>query len=200
MQTSPLLHHLVDLNSSETERAGSSVLAPFGATHSASRIAAADATGFDRGLRTADANLKQALSDQEARLRNESEAGRRRLVEGEARILQTKLEEGLEAVRKEMAAAIARTLAPFIAGRLREQAMNDIVAAAEDLVKDGMPTTVEISGPPDLMPVLAQRLEPFATVVRVAAVSSPEIRVRIDTRIIETRLSDWVTQIEGALQ
>jgi hypothetical protein len=74
------------------------------------------------------------------------------------------------------------------------------VTAAEDLVRDGMPTTIEISGPPDLMPVLAQRLEPLATVVRVAAVASPEIRVRIDTRIIETRLADWVAQIEAALQ
>ncbi len=200
MQTSPLLHHLVDLNSSEADRSGTSVLAPFGATHSASRIAAADAMGFERGVRAADTNLKQALSDQEARLRGEFEAARRRLVEGEARILEAKLEAGIEATRQDTAAAIARTLAPFIAGRLRDQALNDVVAAAEDLVRDSMPTTIEISGPADLMPVLAQRLEPLATVVRVAAVSSPEIRVRVDTRIIETRLSDWVIQIEGALQ
>ena len=108
------------------------------------------------------------MSDQEARLRGEFEAARRRLVEGEARILEAKLEAGIEATRQDTAAAIARTLAPFIAGRLRDQALNDVVAAAEDLVRDSMPTTIEISGPADLMPVLAQRLEPLATVVRVS--------------------------------
>jgi len=74
------------------------------------------------------------------------------------------------------------------------------VTAAEELLKDGTPMNVEISGPPDFTPILVKRLEPLATVVRIAAVNSPEIRVRVDTRIIETRLSDWVGQIEGALQ
>ena len=200
MHTSPLVHHLIDLNVGENENAGGNVLAPFGATHSASRIAAADATGYERGLRNAESVLNKALSEQEARLKDEFESARRQLLEGEASKLAAKIDEGMAALRKELGAALAQTIAPFVVGRLREQALEDVVTAAEDLVKDGTPLTIEVSGPADFTPVLVKRLEHFATVVRIAAVSSPEIRVRVDTRIIETRLSDWVAQIEGALQ
>jgi hypothetical protein len=200
MHTSPLVHHLIDLNVSEKENAGGNVLAPFGATHSASRIAAADAKGYERGLRNAESELNKALNEQEARLRAEFETARRQLLEGEASKLASKIDDGLAALRKELATALAQTIAPFVVGRLREQALEDVVTAAEDLVRDGTPLTIEVSGPADFTPVLVKRLENFATVVRIAAVSSPEIRVRVDTRIIETRLSDWVAQIEGALQ
>jgi hypothetical protein len=200
MHTSPLVHHLIDLNVSEGENAGGNVLAPFGATHSASRIAAADAIGYERGVRSVESELKNALHEQETRLKEEYETSRRQLMEGEASKLAAKIDEGMTALRKELAAALAQTIAPFVVGRLREQALEDVVTAAEDLVKDGTPLTIEVSGPPDFTPVLVKRLENFATVVRIAAVSSPEIRVRVDTRIIETRLSDWVAQIEGALQ
>lgn len=200
MHTSPLVHHLIDLNVSERENAGGNVLAPFGATHSASRIAAADATGYERGLRNAESELNKALNEQETRLKGEFETARRQLLDGEAAKLASKIDEGMAALRKELAAALAQTIAPFVVGRLREQALEDVVTAAEDLVKDGTPLTIEVSGPADFTPVLVKRLEQSATVVRIAAVSSPEIRVRVDTRIIETRLSDWVAQIEGALQ
>ena len=200
MHTSPLVHHLIALNVGENETAGGNVLAPFGATHSASRIAAADATGYERGLRNAESVLNKALNEQEARLKDEFESARRQLLEGEASKLAAKIDDGMAALRKELAAALAQTIAPFVVGRLREQALEDVVTAAEDLVKDGTPMTIEVSGPADFTPVLVKRLEQSATVVRIAAVSSPEIRVRVDTRIIETRLSDWVAQIEGALQ
>ncbi|MDO9382594.1 MAG: hypothetical protein Q7T86_06985 [Hyphomicrobiaceae bacterium] len=200
MLTSPLVHHLIDLNNSESENAGGNVLAPFGATHSASRIAAADAGGYERGVRSAASELKNALHEQETRLKEEFETSRRQLLEVEASRLAAKIDEGMASLRQELAGALAQTIAPFVVGRLREQALEDVVAAAEDLVKDGTPLTIEVSGPPDFTPVLVKRLENFATVVRIAAVSSPEIRVRVDTRIIETRLSDWVAQIEGALQ
>ena len=155
---------------------------------------------YERGLRNAESVLNKALNEQEARLKDEFESARRQLLEGEASKLAAKIDEGMAALRKELAAALAQTIAPFVVGRLREQALEDVVTAAEDLVKDGTPVAIEVSGPADFTPVLVKRLEHFATVVRIAAVSSPEIRVRVDTRIIETRLSDWVAQIEGALQ
>lgn len=201
MQTSPLVHHLIDLNGSEIEQAAvGGMLSPFGATHSASRISAAEAKGYERGIQSADAELKKALAEQEERLRAEIEISRRQMFETEAARLAVRLEEGLTSLRAELAAIVAQTIAPFVVGRLREQALEDVVTAAEELLKDGTPMNVEISGPPDFTPILVKRLEPLATVVRIAAVNSPEIRVRVDTRIIETRLSDWVGQIEGALQ
>jgi hypothetical protein len=198
MQTSPLVHFLIDLNSSESEQVDTNVLTPFGATHSASRIAAADAGGFERGRRTADQDLRVALTDLQAKLAREHGEARRQWVEAEGARMAETLERGMAAIRMEMAASIARTLAPFVIVRMREQAVEDIVAAAEELVNDGMPLTIEVSGPPDLAAVVTKRLEPLATVVRLAPVTTPELRVRVDTRIIETRLNDWVSLIEDA--
>lgn len=200
MQTSPLVHHLIDLNSSDTERAGANVLAPFGATHSASRIAQADAAGFERGRRASDHELRQALADQHANLTREFEDARRQWVDTEAAKLSQSLEVSIAAVRTDLAATLASTITPFLVGRLRDQAMDDVVGAVEKLVSDGMPLSIEVSGPPDLAGAVAKRLEPLATVVKLAPVASPELRVRVDTRIVETRLNDWLGLIEGALK
>lgn len=198
MQTSPLVHFLIDLNSSETEQVDSNVLSPFGATHSASRIAAADASGFERGRRAGDQDLRQALADQHAKLTREHDEARRNWVETESARLVTSLEGSIRAIRSEMAASIAKTVAPFLVNKLREQAVEDIVAAAEDLVNDAMPLSIEVSGPPDLAALVTKRLEPLASVVRIAQVATPELRVRVDTRVIETRLNDWISLIEDA--
>lgn len=200
MQTSPLMQHLIDLNGdASAPDTGAGVLAPFGATHSALRIAAADAAGFERGRQSTDAERAAVLSDMEARHARELAAARQQWSEAEASRIATHLEHGMAGMRTELAAAMVRALIPFIADRLRNQAVEDMVAAAEDLVADAMPLTIEVSGPADLAAVLARRLEPFGTVVRTAGASDAELRVRADARILETRIKDWLALVEGAL-
>lgn len=200
MQTSSLVHHLIDLNAGESERTAADVLAPFGATHSATRMAAADAAGFERGRLSGAAEMKRVLAEQDARFTSERDLARRQWTEAEGQKLAGMLDKGMATVRDELALAIAQTMSPFIVGRLREQALEDLTVAAEELVSEHMPLAIEISGPPDLTAALAERLESLATVIRVAAVVTPELRVRVDKRVIETRLNDWIQLIEDALR
>lgn len=201
MQTSPLVQHLIDLNGDDAAPSGTAagVLAPFGATHSAVRIAAADAAGFERGRQSTDAERAAVLSELETRHAHDLAEARRQWSEAEASRVATHLESSVAAMRVELAAAIARVLVPFVADRLRNDAVEDMVAAAESLVADAMPLTIEVSGPADLTAVLARRLETLGTVVRVAGASDAELRVRADERILETRMKEWLAQIEEAL-
>lgn len=200
MQTSSLVHHLIDLNTSETERSADSVLAPYGATHSASRMATADAAGFERGRLSAQADVRQLLAEQEARFVRQRATDRQQWVDAQSSVLASRLDEGVAAVRQELAATISKVIVPFIVARLTEQAVGDLVAAADDLVKDSMPLTIEVSGPTDLRAEVVRRLEPLATVVRASPEQATELRVRVDDKILESRLTDWIALIEDVLR
>jgi hypothetical protein len=199
MQTSPLVQYLIDLNGDDAPHTGAGALAPFGATHSALRIAAADAAGFERGRRSTETELTGALAELEVRHARERDEARILWTDTEAERLTAQLAASIAAVREDLAATVARTLLPFIEGRLRDRAIDDLAAAAEVLVAEAMPLTIEVSGPPDLAAALARRLETLGTVVRTASPSGAELRVRADSRILETRLKDWLVAIEGAV-
>jgi hypothetical protein len=200
MQTSPLVQHLIDLNSEPGPGADSGLLTPFGATHSQTRMAAAEAQGFERGRRSVDEGLRQAVADLEAKFAQEREVMRRQWTEAQAQKMQAHLEAGLAKLRLELAQSVAGVIGPFLANRLREEAVEELTTAAEALVNEGMPLTIEVSGPADLTGAIARQLEPLATVVKVALVETPELRVKVDNRMIETRFKDWVSLVEDVLR
>jgi hypothetical protein len=200
MQTSPLVQHLIDLTPSDAPQSADSSLAPFGATHSASRIAAADKAGFERGRLTVDAELSAKLREQEQRFARDCAALRQQWVEAESERLHAQFLAGMASLRTEMASALAQTMTPFIAARLRSQAAEDLAAMAETLIADAMPLTVEVSGPADLTAVLMRRLEALGTVVRVVPGDATELRVRADARLLQTRVADGLALIEDSLK
>lgn len=201
MQTSPLTKHLIDLNAEAAQRSeGGGMLSPFGATHSQTKIASAEASGYERGRRSIEHEMRQAVTDLEARFAQERATIRREWTETQAQKLSVQLDEGMARLRLELSQSIAEVLVPFLAARLREQAVEDMTAAAEALVNEGLPPTVEVSGPADLTGAIARQLEPLATVVKIALVETPELRVKVDNRMLETRVKDWLAIVEDVLR
>lgn len=200
MQTSPLIQHLIDLNADPGQRSESGVLSPFGATHSQTRIAAAESQGFEKGRRSIEHELRQAVGDLEARFANERATIRKEWTEAQANKMRDQLDAGLARLRLELHQSVTQAIMPFLAARLREQAVEELTAAAEALVNEGMPPTVEISGPADLTAAIARQLEPLATVVKIALVETPELRVKVDNRMLETRFKDWLAVVEDVLR
>lgn len=200
MQTSSLIQHLVDLNTAEAEQSQKGTLAPFGATHSASRLSKAEEAGYERGRASLQAEMRQAVldmkTDADARLRDHRE----QWVEKEAEKLASDVEAGLAKVRLEMAESLTRMLLPFLAGRLEEAALEEIAVAAGGVINECAGVTVELSGREDLSRDLAGRLEMSADYVKVSPDEKPEVRVKIDSTLLETRLADWLKDIEGALR
>lgn len=200
MQTSSLIQHLVDLNSNEAEQSRQGTLAPFGATHSASRLSKAEAVGFERGRATVQDDMQRALSEQRAEADHALIEARKRWIEDEAIKLAADVEAGLEKVRQEMAASLTRALVPFLAGRLEEAALEEIGAAAGAVVNESAGVTIELAGREDLTQALAGRLEMAADYVKVTQQDQAEVRAKIDSTLLETRLADWLKDIEGALR
>lgn len=200
MQTSPLIQHLIDLNADPGQRSESGVLSPFGATHSQNRIAAAETQGYEKGRRSIEHEMRQTVGDLEARFAQERATIRKEWTDTQAQKMRDQLDEGLAKLRLELFQSLTRTMMPFLVARLREQAVEELTAAAEALVSEGTPPTVEISGPADLTGAIARQLEPLATVVKIALVEAPELRVKVDNRMIETRLKDWLAVVEDVLR
>ena len=144
--------------------------------------------------------MRQAVldmkTDADARLRDHRE----QWVEKEAEKLASDVEAGLAKVRLEMAESLTRMLLPFLAGRLEEAALEEIAVAAGGVINECAGVTVELSGREDLSRDLAGRLEMSADYVKVSPDEKPEVRVKIDSTLLETRLADWLKDIEGALR
>lgn len=200
MQTSPLSRHLVAIATGSVDETAS-VLAPNGATHSVARLAAAESAGYERGRQAAAADSTRALVRLEQDISERHALARRQWVEHEADRLTASVAESTAVLKREFGEAIARSIVPFAMSRLRQEALDEIAAAAAELVNEAMPLAIEISGPDDLTAALRQRLEHVSTVMRVVPDgSSSELRVRVDTAVIQTRLQEWTRLLEEVLQ
>lgn len=199
MLTSPLAHHLIDLGPGDPAAAAPGALTPLGATHSMVKLNAAEATGYARGRGAALVELEQRITTQENNFASESEAARRHWVESESTRFATALSDGLSRLEQDVADGVARTLLPFVTERLRETALDHLAGAAEQLVTDSMPASLEISGPADLTAQLVKRLENLSVLVRIVPGDDVDLRVRADTSVLETRIKEWTARIAKAI-
>ena len=103
-------------------------------------------------------------------------------------------------IRQEMAQSLTRALIPFLAGRLEETALEEIGVAAGAIISESAGVTVEVSGRADLTRDLAGRLEMSADYVKTSPEENAEVRAKIDSTLLETRLAEWLKDIEGALR
>jgi hypothetical protein len=200
MQTSPLARHLVTIGTSQAAVDAADVLAPHGATHSIARLAAAESEGYERGRAMAEAALAQRFQEQERHLDERLDAMRREWVAQQADHLERTLAESVTAMQAELADAVARTLLPFVERRLRQDALDEIALATEDLVKESLPLSIELSGPADLTSELAKRLDGLSTVCRVVANAGVELRVRAENKVLQTRIREFCEMLEDAVR
>lgn len=198
MQTSPLARHLVPIQTTADEDV--SVLAPHGATHSAVRLNAAETAGYERGRQVTEAAVAERMLALERAFVEARALERQAWIDQEAERLAASIGESLAAVKHDTGAAIARAVIPFVARRLRADAVDEIAASAEDLVNESMPLAIEISGPEDLVAALQKRLEKGSAVVRIVDGDTAELRVKVGSGVLQTRLKEWSELLEEVLR
>lgn len=113
---------------------------------------------------------------------------------------------GLEAARLSISGHVATILMPLLRNGLTQSAIQTFVAELDSMIESAEGVTVEVVCPRALMePVraalgeaMARRGAPPGT-VRCILGESAEVRVAINDTVLETRLADWLSRLEGVL-
>ncbi len=125
-----------------------------------------------------------------------------KLAEG----LADELRVGLDAARLSISTHVATALIPLLRSGLTQSAIQVFVAELDAMIENAEGVIVEVVCPRVLMePVRAALGEAMARrgaapgTVRCIAGDSAEVRVAINNTVLETRLADWMSRIEGVL-
>lgn len=148
----------------------------------ARREAEADATAAIAALEAARAEDQQAFESRIAAMRADWTAQEAdRLADG--------FTSALDGFGARLSDALAPILVPFVAERVRDQALREL----DTLVKQQMALgsgAVQITGPQDLLDALGARLG-AARGITFTPGTTPEVRIEADGAVIETQLQAW---------
>ena len=116
---------------------------------------------------------------------------RRHWVEAESAVLASAITEQARALEERVAESLARVLRPFLGEALRQEAIHDLHATLASLVKDDQAGILAVTGPADLVEALTRRLGVPPGRIAITTDGSPDLRVRLNGTLVETRLGAW---------
>lgn len=117
------------------------------------------------------------------------------------------LRAGIDSARLTISDHVATALLPFLRAGIKREAIESFVAELGDMVEmaDGM--SVDVACPRELIEPLREALGDAMAKrgarpgsVRCIPGDTSEIRVKLDNTVIETRLADWLTRLDGVLK
>ncbi|SDN41390.1 hypothetical protein SAMN05216360_10868 [Methylobacterium phyllostachyos] len=162
--------------------------------------AAARAEGYREGEAAArEAAAADAAAEREAAAAALAEA-RQRWVEAESAVLASAIADQARALEERLAESLTRVLHPFLTAALRQEAIRDLHATLASLVADDQAGTLAVTGPADLSEALAQRLDLPPGRIAVTTHGGPDLRVRLNGTLVETRLGAWGERIAALVE
>ncbi len=134
------------------------------------------------------------------------EEAMRHYSSGLADRLAGELRAGIDSARLTISSHVATALVPFLRAGITRAAIESFVAELGEMVEmtDGM--SVDVACPRELLEPLrealgdamAKRGAPAGS-VRCIPGDGSEIRVMLDNTVIETRLADWLSRLDGVM-
>lgn len=161
---------------SDTERAVEKALAE--ARVEFERLRAADRIEHERQLADRTSEIEEAIAN--------------RLAAGIA--------SGLQQINDGVATHVARVLARFLEGAVRERALDELSEAVAALLAEGGATRVTIAGPAGLVERLKAAAEAAKTPVTTVTSGAADVTVTIDDTLLGTRIDAWMQRISAAVK
>jgi hypothetical protein len=95
---------------------------------------------------------------------------------------------------------VARILVPFLAEALRRQVVDDLTQTVSTILAGADAPALRLSGPPDLVAALRERLAGHAAAIDCVAADAADVTLVADRdTIIESRLQAWGERLHRAL-
>ena len=121
--------------------------------------------------------------------------------------LAVELRAGIEAASARISSHVATALIPFLREGLARTAITDFVKELSDMIDTAEALSVEVTCPEEIVEPLRERLaEAMAErgappgCVRCIPGKSTDISVTLNETVLQTRLADWLTRLEGVLR
>lgn len=117
------------------------------------------------------------------------------------------LRTGIEAASTRISAHVATALVPFLRDGITRTAIASFVEELGDMIDTTEGLSVEIACPKEIIEPLRERLGGVMAArgappgsVRCVPGDTADIRVTLNETVIETRLADWLSRLEGVLR
>lgn len=165
----------------------------------AAEVGQAHARGVEEGRAEAARDYEQKLAEQQSAFEAQLSRERQAWIADTGERLAGQLTTGLADLARSQADTTVQLLEPFLAARIREQALAEIRANLEVLLAKNDIVTIDVSGPEDLLEELRERLSGTAATVSYTPGSAADVRIAVDQTVFETRIADWLAALrEGA--
>ena len=164
----------------------------------AQQVSEAHARGMEEGRAEALAEAEARIEDQKMAFEAEQAAAREAWVREEGQLLAAGIESALRGIEERISAATARVLMPFVEQAVRERAMSELRATLQDLIAGNPAVTLEVSGPEDLLQEVRGALSTSVATISYAANGACDVQVKGGGTVVETRIAEWLKQLEGA--
>lgn len=165
---------------------------------------------FQQGVAVGRAKERQEFETQTAELSIDFERRLEELRSGLSNTLAERLVEevraGIERARADISTRVAASLVPFLRDSVTRAAMESFVAEVGGLVDLTGGLEIQVSCPREFLEpvrsalenVMAERGVPGR--LRCVAGDTAELRASIDDSVVETRLADWLSTLDGVLR
>ncbi len=150
--------------------------------------------GIMEGLEQAKASCEAAVAKQRDECKLMIEAARKAWSETDSASLARQIESAADAIKLDIADAVARILKPLVAQALIGQALAKLASEIDKLLSRDDAIQLKISGPADLVSELRKRIPPHTAVTFLVGDKS-EVTVFANKTVIETRLGEWLARI-----
>jgi hypothetical protein len=196
MSAVPIARYLLEFDGLDDAASGARLGSGRGAP--ASKASVID-EAFAKGKAAADAELKAQLDRQVELHEKALGSARETWAKQEGAKLAEQLSGGLAAIECQVAGVAARILEPFIAAEMRTRAIADLAESLGVLLAQERSAAVSISGAPDLLGALRDRLEGKVENVSYHPSEACDVRVTVGQTVLETRLGAWMARIREAV-
>ncbi|MGX5734420.1 hypothetical protein [Bosea thiooxidans] len=153
-------------------------------------------SGRQAGLAEQQALAQQELDRQRGESARTLDEARQRWAEEVAAPLATQISQALETLGERLADRVGRLLQPFLETELRDAACRSLIAQIGPLLAGADGAAIRVSGPALLLATLREVFPPGGAVEFVEN-DRTEVTVVTAETIIETRIADWVSRLEG---
>lgn len=121
--------------------------------------------------------------------------------------LAVELRAGIEAASARISSHVATALVPFLREGIARAAITDFVKELSDMIDTAEGLSIDVTCPEEIVEPLRERLaEAMAArgappgCVRCIPGKSTDISVTLNETVLQTRIADWLTRLEGVLR
>lgn len=149
-------------------------------------------------VNAARAEMEQEAAVQFERIESAHRQELRRLADEKLAAMALQIDSSIGQIKSEISLIVARILLPFVQNEMQKQIVLGFGNEILSLRKAEPTASLKVSGPPDLMAMVRSQLDVEELGLSIEENTDPELRLTLESMIVETRLGEWLSALGAA--